>query len=98
MHLRMPIRHTGFLINFAFSQLTQMSLIPKPIKSAPKPTLSIRLRPEIKQQLGHYCALFNYGPQHVVEQALIYLFERDEEFQARTAGVDMPAGRAERAG
>jgi hypothetical protein len=61
-----------------------MSLIPKPVRSLPKPTLSIRLHPEIKEQLSKYCALFNYGPQHVVEQALIYLFESDSEFQAKS--------------
>ena len=61
-----------------------MSLIPRPVRSAPKPTLSIRLRPEIKEKLGEYCALFNYGPQHVVEQALIYLFDSDAEFQAKS--------------
>ena len=74
-----------------------MSLIPKPLKPAPKTTLSIRLRPEIKKQLGDYCALFNYGPQHVVEHALVYLFERDAEFQARSSGRALEAVAAERA-
>jgi hypothetical protein len=64
-----------------------MSLIPKPVRPAPKPTLSVRLRPEIKKQLGEYCAIFNYGPQHVVEQALVYLFERDAEFRARSIAL-----------
>lgn len=58
-----------------------MSLIQKPPKHLPKETLSIRLEPRVKQMLDAYCSFVECGRQHIVEQALLYTFQQDAEFQ-----------------
>ena len=58
-----------------------MPLINKIEKRAPKGTLSVRMDEAVKEQLDLYCSFIQSGRQHVVDQALRLLFERDADFQ-----------------
>jgi hypothetical protein len=59
-----------------------MPLINKMEKRTPKGTLSVRVEETVKEQLDLYCNFMQCGRQHVVDQALRLLFERDADFQA----------------
>jgi hypothetical protein len=58
-----------------------MPLINKIEKRAPKGTLSVRMDEAVKEQLDLYCSFIQSGRQHVVDQALRLLFDRDADFQ-----------------
>lgn len=57
-------------------------LLPSPDpRPAPKPTLSIRIEPSLRDLLDKYCEFALCGRQHIVQEALKMIFQQDADFQ-----------------
>jgi metal-responsive CopG/Arc/MetJ family transcriptional regulator len=57
-----------------------MPLLPTAAKRIPKETLSVRLDPSLIEKLDEYCEFIGNGRQDVIQNALTYIFDQDNEF------------------
>ena len=72
-----------------------MAIIAKEIIPPKKEQATIRLNPDVMTQLEAYCRFISSSNNHVVERALLHVFNRDREFQdwlriQETTGGDDP--------
>jgi hypothetical protein len=72
-----------------------MAIIAKEIIPPKKEQATVRLNPEVMTQLEAYCRFISSSSNHVVERALLHVFNRDREFQTwlriqETTGGDDP--------
>jgi predicted transcriptional regulator len=58
-----------------------MAIIAKEIIPPKKEQATVRLNPEVMTQLEAYCRFISSSSNHVVERALLHVFNRDREFQ-----------------
>ncbi len=58
-----------------------MAIIAKEIIPPKKEQATIRLNPDVMTQLDSYCRFISSSSNHVVERALLHVFNRDREFQ-----------------
>ncbi len=58
-----------------------MAIIAKEIIPPKKEQATVRLNPDVMTQLEAYCRFISSSSNHVVERALLHVFNRDREFQ-----------------
>ena len=71
--------YVSYMIQLSM-MITLMPLLEQKRAKPPKEILSVRLDPEVIKRLDLYCRFLGSGRQHVVENSLAYIFDKDKDF------------------